>query len=699
MKISIKMMFTALIILTVCNICLLWADEETIPMNVPKINARPTIDGNIKDPFWEHALSIDIKYEVGPGENIEAPVKTEVLLAYNSTHLFIAFKAHDPNPRQILANYNDRDNIFRDDWLGVILDTFNDNKRSFDFFCNPLGIQAEMIEFDNLGGSDIGWDALWESAGKIHDWGYGVEMAIPFSSLEFQENDGEQIWGFDAVRSYPRSIRHHLGAFPRRRDNACYLCQAIKLKGFSGIKKGNKIEINPTLTSIYSQHRPDFPSGEMVKKNSNNDLGITASWGITNNINTVATINPDYSQIEADATQIDVNRNTALYFQEKRLFFLKESDFFRTRLNLVYTRAMVNPNWGTKISGKEGSHTFAGYIVEDDFTSLLIPGTTFSRSASLTSKNTSSILRYKKDFGSRNTLGVLYTGRENNDYHNRVLALDGRYWFSDIDSIRVQHARSDTLYPDEIAQQFQQHSNNFSGSASDIIYSHNGRNLKIWGMYQAYDQDFRSDLGYVPLVNRRMAMASAGYQFIPDNRSWWTSAFVRGSYVYQENSQGEKLRDYFQTESILNLPRQTDINLTTFSGEEFYGGSYFDNNYLELNISSSPTGNIFLGNYIRYGDQIDYGHVRPGSRLVINPYFDIRINRNLFFKGGLTWERQDVDAGELYNAGFIDLVAYYNFNSRSFIKIHLKHLRQEHNLNNYSYAREKEHKDFYLQLM
>lgn len=676
-----------------------FAQEETAPLNVPRINSEPEIDGNLEEPYWRNALKLELKYEVNPAENIEAPVRTEVYLAYNKTHLFIAFRALDPRPDEIRANFLDRDSLFQDDWLGVILDTFNDEKRSLNFFCNPLGMQADLVEFDNMSGSDIGWDALWDSAGKLHSWGYAVEMAIPFSQLEFQEKDGEQIWGFDAIRSYPRAVRHHLGLFPRERNNACYLCQAVKLKGFAGIEKGKKIEINPTLTTIYSQHRPDFPNGDLEKKNSNNDLGLTGSWGITNNINMAATLNPDYSQIEADAAQIDVNRNTALYFQEKRLFFLKESDFFRTRLNLVYTRAMVNPNWGTKISGKEGSHTFAGYFVEDDFTNLLIPGTTYSRSTSLAEKNTSSIVRYKKDFGSRNTIGVLFTGRESDNYHNRVLSLDGKFWLSEKDSIQIQHAASFTQYPGEISGSFAQENDDFNGQATDIFYTHSGRNINAWGKYQSIDNSFRSDLGYIPLVNQKNYMGAIAYQFIPDERTWWSSAFIRPSYTYHENQQGEKLLDYVQVEASINLTKQTSISIATFSGEQFYGGKYFDNNYFDLNISSTPNGSFSVGTYLRYGDQIDYNHARPGSRLTINPYFDIRVNKSLFFRGGLTWERMSVDEGELYNAGFIDMVAYYQFDARSYLKVHLKHMRQQFDPQLYAFNQDPENKDLYLQLM
>ena len=232
--------------------------KEKVYYTVPKVNSKINVDAYLDEPFWKEAVKINANIEVSPGENIEAPVKTEVLIAYDDTRVFVAFIAYDPDPSEIRARYCDRDNIWDDDWVLILFDTFNDQRRSYDFCCNPFGIQADQIETPTGGGGD--WDAIWDSDGRITDEGYIVEMAIPFSSLNFPSGEGDQVWGFDAVRSYPRSVRHHIGTWVRDRDNNCYMCQAEKLIGFAGASPGKNIELVPTFNVLCALSR-------LIKKN------------------------------------------------------------------------------------------------------------------------------------------------------------------------------------------------------------------------------------------------------------------------------------------------------------------------------------------------------------------------------------------------------------------------------------------------
>ena len=181
------------------------------PYRVPRAASEITIDGVLDESAWAQALKFDLNYEVRPGENIPPPVRTECLLTYGERHVYFAFRAHDPNPSKIRARFSDRDRAWNDDWVGVVLDTFNDQRRAYELFSNPLGVQIDAIN-DEVGGRyDDSWNAIWESAGRITEAGYDVEMAIPFNQIRFQSTAGEQVWGFDAIRSYPRNDRHHIG--------------------------------------------------------------------------------------------------------------------------------------------------------------------------------------------------------------------------------------------------------------------------------------------------------------------------------------------------------------------------------------------------------------------------------------------------------------------------------------------------------
>ncbi|MEJ2546039.1 MAG: carbohydrate binding family 9 domain-containing protein, partial [Calditrichaceae bacterium] len=236
----------------------------------------------------------------------------------NTTRIFVAFIAYDPDPSKIRARYCDRDNIWDDDWILILFDTFNDQRRTYDFTCNPLGIQGDMIETPTGGGDE--WDAIWDSDGRITEEGFIVEMAIPFSSLNFPSGEENQIWGFDAVRSYPRSVRHHIGTWVRDRDNNCYMCQAEKLIGFAGASPGKNVELVPTFNVLRSQERRDETSGPFVNKDEKYELGLTGKWGITPNFTFSGTVNPDFSNIEADILQLDINNQFAIYYPESHTY-------------------------------------------------------------------------------------------------------------------------------------------------------------------------------------------------------------------------------------------------------------------------------------------------------------------------------------------------------------------------------------------
>jgi len=292
---------------------------------IPRVNSHIKVDAVLDEDVWQKAVVVEANIEVRPAENVPAPVNTEALMAYDETNLYVAFRCYDPEPEKIRAHLCDRDNIRNDDWILILFDTFNDQRRSYDFMCNPYGIQSDIIETSD--NSDNSWDAIWYSDGRITDFGYVVEMAIPFSSLSFQHAEGDQIWSFDVVRSYPRNVRHHIGAFPRDRNNNCYLCQAPKLVGFAGVEPGKNIEIDHTFSAGYSQEREELDDGgygPMKESSQRYDPGVSANWSVTPNMTLSATINPDFSQVEADAAQMDINRKFPLYYSEKRLFLPRE---------------------------------------------------------------------------------------------------------------------------------------------------------------------------------------------------------------------------------------------------------------------------------------------------------------------------------------------------------------------------------------
>jgi len=350
-----------------------WANTGTIP-DLPRINEPVKIDGNLDDDAWRQALQIQVNTETNPGENIPAKVKTVAYLMEDGNSLFVAFDARDPDPGAIRAFLRDRDSAYNDDFVGVIIDSYNDERRAFEFFSNPLGAQMDLTNDDINRHEDDSWNAIWDSAGQITDQGYIVEMEIPLNQLRFQKVDGKQVWGLDVIRMYPRDSRTRIGSNPLDREINCYLCQFSKIQGLENTEPGRDLEIVPTLTASRADTTDDPVTDPMVAGDVESEAGLNVRWGITPDLTANLAINPDFSQIEADVAQLDVNNQFALFFPESRPFFLEGSDYFRTPIQAVFTRTVADPSIGAKLTGKRNNNTFGVFATEDELTNLIIPG-------------------------------------------------------------------------------------------------------------------------------------------------------------------------------------------------------------------------------------------------------------------------------------------------------------------------------------
>jgi len=264
---------------------------ERTPHQIPRIDTRASVDGGLDEAAWDHSWSMTLDYEVRPGENTPALAETEALLFHDESRLYIGFRALDPEPSAIRAHLTDRDNAWNDDWVGVVLDTFNDERRSYLFVVNPLGVQMDNIE---TSGGNTPWDGIWASAATITDRGWSAEFEIPFSTLRFQRSEGPQVWGFDAIRGYPRNVTHQMGSFSRDRSNNCYLCQAHKIEGFAGVSPGKNLEIVPTLTASRTDTRNELPDGPIEAGDPEIEVGATIRWGFTPNLTLSAALPPDF---------------------------------------------------------------------------------------------------------------------------------------------------------------------------------------------------------------------------------------------------------------------------------------------------------------------------------------------------------------------------------------------------------------------
>ena len=654
-------------------------DGEKSPHYVPRVSSKIKVDGVLNEPIWDEALVLEIAYEVRPGENVPPPVRTEFLMAHDETRLYCAYRAYDPDPSAIRARLCDRDHLWDDDWVALVLDTFNDQRRNFLLVCNPLGVQADNIETTSGEGAE--WDPIWDSAGRITEWGYVIELAVPFSSLRFQRSDEDQVWGIDAIRSYPRVVRHHLGLFPRDRNNNCYLCQADKIVGFAGVRPGKNIEIDPTFSTVHTQSREE-PGEDFGETDSRYDPGLTARWGFTPNLTLNATVNPDFSQVEADAPQLDINTQFALSYDEKRPFFLEAADYFHSRLSVVYTRTLAEPNWGVKVTGKEGLGAIGFFAVEDDITNIILPGSQGSDWTSLNTKSIASAARYRHDLGSSSTLGLFLTDREADDYHNRLLGLDGEFRFAKTEVIKVQGLGSQTAYPASVAEEFGQPERDFEGYAYDIYYLHGTRGLDWYALHRKVDRDFRADLGFQPKVGYRYSEAGWGHTWHNDGDNWWNMLNFGADYEYEDEVDGDLLHKGVASWFNYSGLSESYLDVWGFYGKRKYAGREFDGGWVVFDGGFWPTGWLYFFLEGSLGDAIDYDNIRDASDIMLRPVISYKCGRHLQFDMSHTYYKLDVAEGRLFDANISRIKAVYQFNIRSFFRaiVQYKDYRREQDL-------------------
>jgi hypothetical protein len=633
---------------------------------IPRVEGEVRVDAILDEPLWREALVLEPKLEVRPGENIPAPVRTEAFLAYGSSALYVAFKAFDPEPARIRAHLGDRDNLGADDWVGIVLDCFDDHRRNFDFLANPLGVQFDEVESSE--GEDAAWDAIWDSAGRITPDGYVVEMAIPFSSLRFQRTDGDQIWSFDLLRSWPRDVDHRIGLFARDRSNNCYLCQADRMIGFAGASPGRNLELDPTFASRVTQARDGFPSGRMVQQDRSFDFGLTGTWGMTPNLALSGTVNPDFSQVEADAAQLDINTQFALFYPEKRPFFLEGGDLFNTRINAVYTRTVADPNWGVKLTGKEGRNAIAAFVAHDTITNLVLPGAESSTATSLDAATTDVALRYRRDVGTSSTLGVLVTDREGAGYFNRLAGVDGVLKLTPRDAVRFQALGSRTGYPGEVSDSFDQPEGTVGGSALDVFYLHDTRSLDWYARVDRVTPGFRADLGYVPQVGYDFVDVGWQYTWNHDPGHWYTTFNVGSGYEEERGSSGVLLHRDATFWLNYEGPYQSHASAAVYLGTRGYHGAEFTDRYAEGCYGIRPVADLWLHLAWAVGDRIDYANVRAGDVLTLTPTISVRAGARLTIDLTHTYQRLDVAGGRLYTANISDLWVVYQFTRRAFVR-------------------------------
>jgi hypothetical protein len=651
---------------------------------IPHATGEVKIDGVLDDEIWAHALVVDLKFETSPRENPPAPVATKAYLVEDGSRLLVAFDARDPDPKSIRAFLRDSDTAWNDDFVGVVIDTFNDERRAFEFFANPLGVQMDAIQDDVNRTENTAWNAIWDSAGKITSDGYVVEIAIPFSQLRFPRRSGEQLWGIDLLRVWPRNARTRIANNPQDRNRNCYLCQLGKYEGLPNAQPGRNLEVVPSLTTTRADTRPATANGTFTNGGFDTELGVGVRWGITPDVTADLAINPDFSQVEADVAQLQENTEFALFYPETRPFFLEGSDYYESPLRAVYTRTIADPDVGAKLTGRLGQNTFGSFVTRDAVTNLLFPGPLGSSTTSLSQPNDGIVARYTRGYGDASTIGALITLRDGDGYSNDVGGIDGRFRIDDQNAVRFQYLTSQTEYPGDVAAEFGQPVGRFDGDAYRVDYRYGSRNWYSLYFHQRLDPGFRADTGFVSRVDVVHDYAEGGRIWHSPGGSWWTELRA-GAYLNDaRDTHGQLLERSALPFFSFNGPLQSFMEINVGPQQQFWNGQTFQTSAVFVYGQMRPASGISAYFQGRYGEELDYANSQVGDEQMIQPQIEWNATRHLLVRGRYTLDRLWSKQGPIvYKARLTDLRLTWQFNVRSFLRLTLQGSDVERNVSQY----------------
>jgi hypothetical protein len=430
------------------------------------------------------------------------------------------------------------------------------------------------------------------------------------------------------------------------------------------------------VTAARSDTIAGFPNGDLESGDEEFEPGVTAEWGVTPNMTLSATINPDFSQVEADVLQLDVNTRFALFFPEKRTFFLEGADLYLTPLQAVFTRTVAEPSWGVKLNAKEDRDAYGMFVARDEITNFLIPGNQGSLRASLDESVLEGVFRYRRDLGTRSAVGVLYTGREGQDegdYHNRVGGLDGFFRFTQSDTVRVQYLASDTLYPEVLADALGQAAEPFDGDAFSVQYDHFAKVWKGFVRYIDLDPQFRADSGFIPRVDVKTGEGQYQRFFYGTKDTWYAQASFGVHGLRTEDHAGTLTDQVAEVFGTVNGPRQSALEVRLGKNKEFFRGTTFDLDRQEVAFGINPTGRIRLALNTRFGDEIDLATARLGETVILNPLVQLRLGDGLNVQLQYARQHLDVDGDRVFDVNIAQSRIVYQFSVRTFVRAVLQY--------------------------
>jgi hypothetical protein len=524
-------------------------------LTIPRLSRAPALENFLSmKPEGEVALQMArvtgfAQRTPHDGEKVSEP--TEAYLGYDKKNLYVVFVCFD-DPKKVRGRMSRREDVYDDDNVEVMLDTFHDRRRAYTFQTTPLGVQWDAIWTEaasaEVGNWDTAFDTVWDSRGKVTRQGYVAWMAIPFKSLRFAASK-QQEWGIILYRNIVRKNEEAFWPAVSRRVQG-RLGQAATLYGLEGISPGRDIELLPygILRGFRALNTVDPDNPFFQSARVQGQFGMDAKFVIHDHFVLDITANPDFSQVESDDPQITVNQRFEVYFPEKRPFFLENEDYFRSPIDLFFTRNVQDPSAGIRLTGKEGPYSVGLMAADDRSPGLAVPSSCPALEVGCLDnlygiRSYFGIARVSRDIFKESSVGVLFTDWQcpTTGEFNRVGGVDthlkfGPTWTLDgqavVSSSNLQGLTATNLDSTCEASHFPFSSGNagngnyFAGPADLVTVRHAGLHFNYTGTYRDVSPGFVTVPGFVNRVDLRSAAQRASYFFRP--RKGWIVAWGAG---------------------------------------------------------------------------------------------------------------------------------------------------------------------------
>jgi hypothetical protein len=578
--------------------------EAGAPVEIPLVNADVRVDGQLDEDFWEEALVWRMPYEIGAGQNREAPLETYVLMATDSRNFLVAFVNLDP-AGGIRGTHADRDRWSRstDDSVGLYIDTFGDRRNAYYLMVNARGVQFDAMRLDRGGQGthdDSSFDFLWASSSEIGEQGYVVEISVPFRYLRIGNPvNGRVEWGLMPFRVAPRDFRYEITPFPWDFSRNCFLCQLPTV-----ILRDPDLAFRPLQVVPYTSgiHENTAGLGDGSVSVGADVKYQSPTWVLD------ATLLPDFSQVETDAFVMTTNIRFLPQFAERRPFFMERADLFRFPISqIIYTRTLLDPTAGARWTGKQGPHNWAVLNLHDRSTWLLFPGKERSRVQVLEDQPSwNTIGRYRYDHSERAVMGIFVTDREYDGGHNRFFSADGQFALDDRHTFVGHLVGSSTRYPHQAALA----NGATEGTFNDVGYllrlNRSGRAWSYSMETRDYGEGLVSGMGFLQQVGVRRAAGGTSYDFWPEG-NLVRNVRAYGSYNgVWDRSNLDSLYHGFQVGTQVTGSRQTFADASVRVDREYFLGNSFDLHRAGISLFTSPVSWLQTYGEVARGQAVDY---------------------------------------------------------------------------------------------